>query len=206
MKKIPSTPTNQHLPLFGDYTYKIVEAADLRAVIQQHYDKVFGPTFRLDIDAMLSDIEKEQLLQLRQNMVNLFRLRILVYHQEEVIGWSFGRQDFIETYYMTNTGILPTYQNKGIYTALLPNILEILGRQGFQVVNSRHTATNNAVIVPKLKAGFVIKSLEISDYFGTLVHLAYYFNATRRQAMDLRAGQTPPNKENNLMSYFPKNN
>jgi hypothetical protein len=45
---------------------------------------------------------------------------------------------------------------------------------GFQEITSRHHADNNAVIIPKLKTGFVIKGFEINPRFGLLVNLVCY--------------------------------
>lgn len=73
---------------------------------------------------------------------------------------------------MTNTGILEEHRRRGLYTALLPVVLNQLRQKGFQIVFSRHTLTNNAVIIPKLKAGFVISGFEVDDRFGTLVQLS----------------------------------
>ena len=61
---------------------------------------------------------------------------------------------------------------------------------GFQEIYSKHTITNNAVIIPKLKAGFIISSMEVSDLFGTLVNLSYYPKALRKKILDYRVGQT----------------
>ena len=96
---------------------------------------------------------------------------------------------------MINTGILPPHQGKGIYSALLPLLLEGLRQEGFQIVYSRHIASNNQVLVPKFKAGFVITGFEISDAFGLLVHLSYYFNPLRRKIMDVRTGRAMPDDE-----------
>jgi hypothetical protein len=48
------------------------------------------------------------------------------------------------------------------------------------------------VLVPKLRAGFVITGLELSERFGTLVHLSYFFNALRRRVLDVRSGEALP--------------
>ena len=95
---------------------------------------------------------------------------------------------------MLNTGILKEHQGKGIYSALLPVIIERVRSQGFQTIKSRHNATNNQVIIPKLKAGFVITGLELSDGFGTLVTLTYFMNEKRREVMDMRSGLKKPNE------------
>ncbi|MBK6772549.1 MAG: hypothetical protein IPG78_10565 [Ignavibacteria bacterium] len=49
------------------------------------------------------------------------------------------------------TAIFKQHQNKGIYKSLLPKVLDILKEKGFQKVYSRHSATNNQIIIPKLK-------------------------------------------------------
>lgn len=59
----------------------------------------------------------------------------------------------------------------------------------------RHSATNNAVIIPKLKAGFVITSMEISDMFGVLVHLTYFPKVLRRKMITYRVGDMKPDEE-----------
>ncbi len=96
---------------------------------------------------------------------------------------------------MTNTGILEAHRGRGLYTALLPVVLGILKREGFQTVYSRHNLTNNAVIVPKLKAGVVISGFEVDDRFGTLAQLSYFFNPLRRKVLDVRVGQRAPDEE-----------
>lgn len=90
---------------------------------------------------------------------------------------------------MTSTGILKVHRRRGLYTALIPIILAHIKNEGFQVVFSRHNLTNNAVIIPKLRAGFVISGFEVDDRFGTLVQLSHYFNPLRRKVMDVRVGQ-----------------
>ena len=79
--------------------------------------------------------------------------------------------------------------------ALLPRILGALQREGFQIVSSRHVATNNQILVPKLKAGFVMTGIEVSDVFGVVVHLSYFFNPLRRKVLDVRVGQARPDAE-----------
>jgi hypothetical protein len=51
------------------------------------------------------------------------------------------------------------------------------------------------VIIPKLKAGFVITSMELSDVFGLLVHLSYYTNSLRRKVLEFRTGEALPDDE-----------
>jgi hypothetical protein len=76
-----------------------------------------------------------------------------------------------------------------------------LAAGGFHIVYSRHAATHNQVLVPKLKAGFVITGVELSDVFGVLVHLSYFFNPIRRKVLDVRAGHARPDAE--VKRYMP---
>jgi L-amino acid N-acyltransferase YncA len=90
---------------------------------------------------------------------------------------------------------LPAHRRKGLYTALLNQTTDQLKEMGFQKIYSRHSATNNDVIIPKLKFGFTITSLEISDIFGVLVHLVYFPKELRRKMMVYRVGDIKPDDE-----------
>lgn len=178
-------------PLFGDYSYRLLHWDDMRPLFQQHRAQVFdGISF--NVEGALTEAERDAQKRLAQNLGNPYRLSIALYCKEEFIGWHFGWQETSDKFYMCNTAIFPEHRNRGIYSALLPHILSILQAEGFQLVTSRHHATNNAVIVPKLKAGFTISAFEISDRHGILVHLYYYFNPLRRKAMEVRAGHERP--------------
>jgi GNAT superfamily N-acetyltransferase len=154
--------------LFGSYTLKVLDNAEFGPLFRQYRPLIFQTMLDFDIQQALSIEEHTATARLRERMGTPFRLNIGIYHHQEFIGWSFGRQESAEKYYMVNTGLLPPHQGKGIYSALLPRILDLLQHEGFQIVYSRHVATNNQVLVPKLKAGFVITGIEVSDVFGVL--------------------------------------
>ena len=50
----------------------------------------------------------------------------------------------------------------------------------FQRIFSRHVPSNNAVIIPKLRLGFMVSAFEYSEVYGPLVHLTYLVGAKRR--------------------------
>jgi hypothetical protein len=73
---------------------------------------------------------------------------------------------------------------------------------GFQRIYSRHKMSNNAVIIPKLKAGFVITGFEVAMmYFGNLVELSYYTNPRRRELLEVRTGMRRPSEEDMGLIY-----
>lgn len=96
---------------------------------------------------------------------------------------------------MVNSAVLPAHRGRGLYSRLLEVALTTLIDKGFQRIWSRHNTTNRAILIPKLKRGFLISGTELSDVFGSLVHLTYFTNPLRRQAMDFRSGQARPQQE-----------
>lgn len=144
---------------------------------------------------VLSEAERERMKALAANMGKPFCVRLGLYFHDEFVGWSTGDQHSFENYYMRNSAVMPAHQRKGLYSRLLQRHMELATREGFQRIYSRHNATNNAVIIPKLKAGFVITSLEVDATFGTLVHLSYFTSPLRRRTVDYRVGLTMPDAE-----------
>ena len=132
--------------LFGNYTMRVLDDAEFGPLFRQYRPLIFQTMLDFDVQQALSMEEQTATARLRERMGTPFRLNIGIYHQEEFIGWSFGRQESAEKYYMVNTGILPRHQGKGIYSVLLPRILGALQREGFQIVYSRHVATNDQVL------------------------------------------------------------
>lgn len=146
----------------------------------------------MDTRKVLSEQELANFRELHKNLSQMIRFNICIFKGDEFCGWFNGDQYNAETFYMRNSAILPNHRKKGLYTALLHAVLAKVKAMGFQIVLSRHTTVNNAIIIPKLKAGFVITALEVSDRFGTLVHLSYFFNETRKQIIEFRAGDRKP--------------
>jgi len=149
----------------------------------------------LDTKKILSEEERSQIRLLDKNTSQLFRLNLGIFRGEDFCGWFSGEQQNCETFYMRNSAILPKYRRRGLYSSLMNEVLARVKTLGFQTVLSRHTTTNNSIIIPKLRAGFVITSIEVSDRFGTLVHLTYFFNETRRRVMAFRAGDLKPDSQ-----------
>ena len=185
----------EKFPLIAGYTYILLEHDDFLPLFKEYRPKVFEGTFALRArDYAYSQEEVEKLESLRANAGTPLGNHFAVYQGNAFVGWSTGWQETESAYGMFNTGVLPEHQGRGIYTALLQVVIERVRTQGFQVITSRHNATNNQVIVPKLKAGFVITGLELSDGFGTLVKLSYFVNDKRREVLDMRSGLTKPSK------------
>jgi len=174
------------------YTLRELPREKFFAMVNPQLSRVFGESFRFPVREILTEKERSNAKRLQDSMGEPYRLNLALFKGDEFAGWSFGWQQDSESYYMTNSAILPKHQGHGLYTAMLGKIIEILTRKGFQIIFSRHSATNNAILVPKLKSGFIIGAMDISDGFGLLIHLRYYTNPLRRRMMDVRSGESRP--------------
>lgn len=182
--------------LANGYTIREITGEEFRPLWDQNAPRIFSDN---SLDFMwhqhISESELENLKTLGKHMGDPLRIRLAVFKGDQFVGWSAGDQKSSEIYYMRNSAILPEHRRQGLYSELLKTNIEMLTEKGFQKIYSRHSQTNNAVIIPKLKAGFIITSLELDDMFGTMVHLSYYTNPLRRKMMDFRTGNLRPDEE-----------
>ncbi len=187
--------TMTRTPLFDSYSFRLAEQEEFAAFFDEHRQRMFGGVSHIPIEEYMSGAEMQRRKDYDDAVHALYELRILIYHGDEVIGWHVGRQGMRDTGNMSNTAIFPTHRGRGIYSALLPHVLEIFREQGFAKVTSKHHASNNAVIIPKLKAGFVITGFDIDERYGLFVILTYIFNEQRMNAYKYRVGALRPDEE-----------
>lgn len=184
--------------LKDDFVIRSIPSKDFGGLWVEHSKKIFEENQLIFSPRdFYSENEKENAKILSQNMGQPFRLCLGVFKNDKFVGWSWGIQEPAETFYMVNSAILPEYRRLGLYSMLLKTMIESVSKLGFQIIYSKHNATNNAVIIPKLKEGFTISSLEVSDMFGVLVHLRLYTNPLRQKMMEFRVGELKPDQEIN---------
>lgn len=165
---------------------------------------MFADVHSYDLRDILNSGEIERISELGQGMGNRYKLHLGVFDKDnKFIGWSWGIQESASTFYMVSSAILKDHRRKGLYGALLGRCITVLSKKGFQIIYSRHCSTNNDVIIPKLKAGFIISKMEIDDIYGVLIHLHFYTNSIRRKIMDYRSGRLKPDtKINEVFKMF----
>lgn len=176
--------------LLEEYYFEIVKHEEFYKVFQEKRKLVFKEEHTVWLDKFYNDNEKN----FKIPKSDVYVLRILVYYKEEIVGWFLGFQK-TNDFYMMNTGILKEHQGKGIYSKLLKEIIEIIRPEGFLYITSSHLASNNQVLIPKLKAGFHITGMEINDVFGIFVNLKYIFNKKIKDVYFMRTGKMKPTKE-----------
>ncbi|MCW3128336.1 MAG: hypothetical protein JWO03_3994 [Bacteroidetes bacterium] len=174
--------------ILDSYYFREATPQEFGPFFTENRPKIFTENVTFTVEDWMDDDEKLKQKELERMVKDRYQLRIFIMNGDEIVGWHMGRQVEAESYYMSNTGLFKEHQGKGIYTALLPKLLEIFRDKGFQKVSSRHLASNSAVIVPKLKAGFSITGFEVDERYGMLVLLTYIFNDKRRKAYEFRVG------------------
>lgn len=176
-----------------NYVVKVLTPEEFKPLLDIYRKSVFQDTHSYEFQDILPLDEQKKIKTLREGCGAPYRLHLGVFDKDDhFVGWSWGLQENATTFYMVNSAILPNHRRKGLYGLLISKSIEILSEKGFQLIYSRHCATNNAVIIPKLKAGFIISKMEIDDRFGVLLHLHFYTNNDRRNIMDYRSGQSMP--------------
>ncbi len=177
-----------------DYSIREISWEEWRKLSKKLSLKIFfSDSLIFPILQSLSDAEKKRIDKLRKrNSFEIFRLALAIFYKKELAGWAVGYQKDSFTFYMMSSAVHPKHRRKGLYTLLLKRTLDRVKQEGFIEITSRHNSTNNEVIIPKLKAGFIIKSMELSEIFGTLIHLSYFPKKIHRDLMKFRSGDAKP--------------
>lgn len=185
------------------HEYQLIPGYMLRMISFEEYcslctlleDRIFGNYFIADLSADYSlkgkGIESAQERDLTEREGLLKRVTYGIYKGDTPIGFHYSSQLPERVILMRDTGILPEHQGKGLYKAFLSMLLKQFDEAGFREVVSFHKSTNNQVIVPKLKAGFIISGFEVS-VDGLHVKLSYPFSRLEREILKARSGEKRP--------------
>ena len=93
---------------------------------------------------------------------------------------------------MVNSGVSPGLRRRGIYSRLVEATIAHADSHGFFRIISRHVPSNNAVIIPKLRLGFMVSGFEYSEVYGPLVRLTYLIGHKRRELYRARSMPVVP--------------
>jgi len=132
--------------------------------------------FSSELESVLNSERTDSALPTREAFP---KYRLGAYDGEMLVGWTFGWMERDNTFYIANSGILPAYRRRGIYTSLLNAVREHALAQGAWCIRSHHSVVNNPVIIAKLRAGFYVAGLSQSAQMGTLVELILHLSSKR---------------------------
>lgn len=176
------------------YSIAALSAEDFRPLFRAHRHKVFDEGIVFHAAETIPEADKRLIDDRAARYAGRVTVNLALYHGRELIGWSWGIEETPEKFYMVNSFVDEAHRRQGLYTALMAEVVTQAQSAGFQVIYSRHAATNNAVIIPKLKAGFLVSGFELSDTFGLLLHLSCFTDPLRRRVMAFRSGDLRPDE------------
>lgn len=171
-------------PLIEGYTVRECPKEEFSEIFGAHRAAIFhadAPVFRHR--DTLSPEAQETADALASRLSDAWALRLVVERESDgaLAGWHTGLQQTWDSFYMMNSAVLPEHRRKGIYAALLDRVVERVRAEGFQAIRSNHRATNNPVLIAKLKAGFHISGMKTTDIFGLLVELTRFLHPVRQK-------------------------
>ena len=114
------------MELSNEYRIEKMDIDTLWPLMQPLQSEIFKTNLRVPVYQLLSTAELDALKNLQHNMGSPFRINLGLFHENKLVGWSYGWQENRETYYMTNSAVLPEHRRKGLYTALLQETIKIV--------------------------------------------------------------------------------
>lgn len=162
------------------FTLRASTKSEVEPFLKKAFESVFPkPDGSLHFTA--TDARGAQSLSLRKRYEALHHEWFLFLDPKgKPVGWHFGEAEDWATFYMRNTGILPAHQGKGIYDAFFSSFMDYLIELGYERVSSQHKATNRRILIMKLKRGFDVAGLELTENWGPLVKLVRLLAPDRR--------------------------
>ena len=139
-----------------------------------------------------SEKEKEIYKKFKPEFKNEAFLYFIVRQGDVIVGRSFSNQISLDTIMMCMSYVKKDHRNKGLYKLMMNATIVKARSIGYRKVMSYHNTTNNKIIIPKLKEGFVFTGMKINAGYGTLAELTLFFNEDEKDAVDFRSGYRRP--------------
>lgn len=121
-----------------------------------------------------------------------FPFGLAAFRHDKLVGWSEGYRQGRGQFFVNSSGVAPSERRKGIYSLLVKGIFEYAVSQGYVKVNSHHSASNQAVLIAKLRLGFYVSGFEYDEFSGPTVKLSYLVNDERRKLYQSRTRALRP--------------
>ena len=169
-------------------SYRFITDEEFWPLFKIHRAIIFAENNTIDIDTLISEEDKANRLKLNEYIQLKYNLYLVAYDGDKLIGWSWGFAKSNHEYYMCNSAVYPEYRGKKIYTTLMNMTIDKVASDGFQEITSKHHTSNNAVLIPKLKKGFLISGSEINTRFGLMIALTYFPNKQIEHVFHQRIG------------------
>jgi ribosomal protein S18 acetylase RimI-like enzyme len=168
----------------NDLVLRPIETADASALAALQ-SAVFDDYVRSDLlSEVIAEEAKARPAGLVRDLPSPFGLA--AYRAGTLIGWSQGHRQGRNEFCMLNSGVASAERRKGVYSELVRAVLAHAASQGYAKVTSRHSASNTAVLIAKLRMGFQVSGFEYSEVYGPLVQLTFIVREARRHLYRVR--------------------
>ena len=155
-------------PIFGD------------AARQQYLSELIGPEADDRNKALRAGLPKPE------------RIRIAAFDGQRLVGCSSGWFEFGGGFYIGLSAVDQGYRRQGVYTRMLNAMEQAVRERGGLMISSQHVTTNSAVLIAKLRLGYVIAGTEYVEPMGLLVRLLLHLTPERRALFASRTGTLVP--------------
>lgn len=134
--------------------------------------------------------QEEELRRVRKKSFEsaAWTLRLGAFVNGAFAGWSYSQQSGADEIHMHVSAVVPEFRRQGGYARLLNAVIERAQQEGYEILTSNHNPANAAVLIAKLKAGFVITGYSVMDIVGPQVNLSRYLQEGRERALRFRLG------------------
>lgn len=160
-------------------------------------EPIFGDEARRAyLESLVDPAQLSQTLALIESLPKPQRIRIGAFQGDRLVGYTTG---WFENggggrFYIGSSAVEEAHRRGGVYTRLLTELHRAVRERGGMAVSSQHVATNNAVLIAKLKLGYVIAGIEYVEPMGLLVRLVLHLEASRAALFRERTDMlVPPN-------------
>lgn len=155
---------------------------------KQESKEEFSDFLHCGFSVLYSEEEKEKFKTFKPTFKDEAQIFLFAKINGEIVGRSFSEQTSRDTLFMCMSYVKDEYRNGGIYTQLLKETIRIAKEIGYTKITSCHNTSNNKIIIPKLKQGFVMSGMRVNAGYGTLVELSLFLNKTESDMQDFRCG------------------
>lgn len=163
-----------------------------RTELRKSMNKIWTDVFSDQSDLKKREVSPEREIARKEVLKSFnekgFRLNILFFERSsnQPIGWITGEQHDFETFYLRNSGFVPKFRRRRLYSIAHAAIVEYLKKCGFERIVSDHLPNNKPMLILKINDGYIINSMTFDDRFGPLVRLVKFLHKDRQQLFEER--------------------
>lgn len=145
------------------------------------------------LESLVGPAQRSRTAQLQEALPKPERIRVGAFEGDRLVGYTTGWfEHFAGRFYITSSAVHEDYRRRGLYTRLLNELHAAVRERGGMAVTSQHVATNAAVLIAKLKLGYVVAGTEYLEPVGLLVRLVLHLEPAHATLFRERTGMLQP--------------